>query len=91
MDSRDRSNRTALHCAVNELHPDAVQVLIDACADIDTWNEEGHSPLQSASCSGALEVVKMLVRAGAGVNVTDDYGDTCLILAAYSGHTETVR
>ena len=32
-----------------------------------------------------------LVKAGAGVNVTDYDGRTCLFLAARNGHTETVR
>ena len=40
--------------------------------------------------------MKMLVRVGAGVCVTDntclgDTGCTCLMLAAHGGHTETVR
>ena len=87
----DMKNKTALHCAADEGHTDVVRVLIDAGADIDTDNNDGHSPLHSASTSGALDVVKVLVRAGAGVDVTDDNGDTLLILAAYFGHTETVR
>ena len=33
----------------------------------------------------------MLVEAGADVCATDNQGDTCLTLAAYHGHTETVR
>ena len=88
---RDSNNETALHCAVTEGHPDVVQVLIHAGADIDTKNEDGDSPLHRASTSGVLEIVKMLLRAGAGVNVTDDGRNTCLILAAYCGHTETAR
>ena len=40
---------------------------------------------------GALSTVKMLVEAGADVRATDAKRDTCLILAAYHGHTDTVR
>ena len=71
--------------------PAVCQVLIDAGADIETKDEDGRSPLLRASVSGKFAVVKMLVEAGAGVCVTDTKGDTCLPLAAYFGHTETVR
>ena len=87
----NRYTRTALHCAAKEGHPEVVQVLIDAGADIDTKNRHGRSPLDFASRSGALEVVKVLVRAGARVNAIDYYVRTCLNLAARNGHTETVR
>ena len=88
---RDAHNHTALHRAALNANTYAVQVLIDAGADINTQNsEEGRSPLHSACASGALGVVKMLVRAGAGVRATSDDGDTCLILAAVFGHTEIV-
>ena len=71
--------------------PAVCQVLIDAGADIERKNDMGRSPLHCACRSGALDVVKVLVEAGAGVRVTDTEGDTCLTLAAYFGHTETVR
>ena len=85
----DIDNETALHWAANNGHTEVVRVLIDA--EIEARNNDAFSPLHLASCSGALEVVKMLVEAGAGVNVTDNDGITCLILAARNGHTETVR
>ena len=71
--------------------PAVCQVLIDAGADIETKDKEGRSPLHRASISDKIAVVKMLVEAGARVRVTDTNGDTCLTLAAYFGHTVTVR
>ena len=44
LNDQDGENDTALHCAVEQNHPDMVQVLIDAGADIDTKNDRGHSP-----------------------------------------------
>ena len=82
---------SALYCAVDREHPDVVEVLIDAGADIETKDDKGCSPLLLASCSGALALVKMLVKAGAEVCATDNEGHTCLTLAAYNGHTEIVR
>ena len=83
---------TALFLACQKNYPEVAQVLIAAGADIQTRNENGRSPLHKASMSGALDVVKVLVQAGAGAgNVTDNRGVTCLVLASYMGHTETVR
>ena len=91
LDHGDSDYYTALHSAVAERCADVVQVLIDAGADIEAKNNEGRSPLHMASISGELTSVTKLVKAGADVRTTDAERDTCLILAAYFGHTETVR
>ena len=52
---RDISNNTALHRALQGKHTDVVEVLIGAGADIDTKNNDGHSPLYLASRVGGLE------------------------------------
>ena len=85
------NNYTALQSAVHTGHPDVVQVLITARADIETKDEKGQSPLHWASRSGALAIVKVLVKAGAQVCATDNEGNTCLMLAGAKGHTEIVR
>ena len=72
--------------------PAVCRVLINAGADLHTKNEMRVSPLHYACASGALDVVKMLVEAGAGVRTTiKDEEYTCLDFAANHGHTETVR
>ena len=92
----DNESQTPRPCPAMWADPAVCQVLIDAGADIETKDEDGLSPLLRASISGKSAVVKMLVEAGAGVCVTDNKGDTCLILAVPDassrfGHTETVR
>ena len=91
VDHTTNEGATALYCAVQEEHPDVVQVLIDAGANIEAKDQKGRSAVLVASCAGTLALVKMLVKAGADVSVTDDEGGTCLSLASYFGHTETVR
>ena len=71
--------------------PAVCRVLIDAGADLHTKNKWQQSPLHSACGSAALDVMKMLVEAGASVRATDNQGYTCLFHAAYKGHIEIVR
>src|SRR5437764_10371698 len=44
-----------------------------------------------AACRGHAEVVRRLEMAGADLNEKDDEGNTPLLLAPFSGSTETVR
>ena len=78
-------------CPAMWADPAVCQVLIDAGADIDIYDDMGRSPLHWACRSGAHAVAKILVTAGAEVCGTCNFGSTCLIGAAYYGHTETVR
>ena len=89
--SEHSRGHSARLCPAMWSDPAVCRVLIDAGADLHTRNEKLESPLHYACGSGALDVVKMLVEAGAGVRATSDAGDTCLILAARFGHTETVH
>ena len=93
-DSKDSAGQTAHLCPAMWEDPAVCQAFIGAGADmktIETKNDVGCSPLQLASRSGALTTVKMLVEAGADVRATDDRRETCLIIAASNGHTDTVR
>ena len=89
--SKHIAGQSACHCPAMWSDPAVCRVLIDAGADLHTKGYYGILPLHTACHVGALEVVKMLVRAGAGVRATNDRGCTCLQVAVRSGHTETVR
>ena len=85
---------TSLRIAVtknDKCHPEVVQMLNDAGADIEAKDEQGRSPLLLACELGQLDALKMLVEAGAAVCATDSLGDACLILAASFGQTDIVR
>ena len=89
--SEDSAGQTSHLCPAMWEDPAVCQVFIGAGADTETKNDNGRSPLQLASRSGALTTVKMLVKAGADVRATDAKRATCLIFAAYFGHIDTVR
>ena len=58
---------------------------------INVTNEFGITPLMIASFCGRLEVVKVLIQAGANVNATDKDGTTALMIASFFGHLEVVN
>ena len=89
LNHRDTKSNTALHLAVHLNNADVVEVLIDAGADVEI-KAEGHSPLHVATISGQLTTMTELIKAGADVRATDAKRATCLIFAAYHGHTDTV-
>ena len=51
----------------------------------------GNSPLHIASITGNVAIVKLLIEAGAEVNMGDDNGRTSLYVAALGGHIEVVK
>ena len=90
-DSKHSAGQSASLCPAMWSDPAVCRVLIDAGADLHTKDDYGSSPLHTACASGALDVVKMLVRAGARVRATYYAGWTCLQVASQYGYTETVR
>jgi len=59
--------------------------------DLDEKGENGWTALYFAANEGHLDIVKVLVQAGAGVDVTNNYGNTPLHKAAYSGNLEVCK
>jgi ankyrin repeat protein len=66
------------------------KVLAEKLADIDTFGEEGLTPLGTASAFGKVGVVKVLLESGARIDAEDRNGDTALGVACYSGEAESV-
>jgi hypothetical protein len=66
------------------------ELLSDLC-DVNVMDQHGWTPLMSASCAGALDVVKFLISCKADANVRDKSGNTCLSLARRQGHLAVVH
>lgn len=85
---RNAFSSTALLCAIYRGHADIIHFLINRGADINERYRSGITPLMAAVAS--LEVVRVLVDAGANVNATDDSGNTALFHATLLGNSHCV-
>jgi ankyrin len=74
--------QTAIMWAAAERHPDVVQALIDAHADLKAATKQGFTPIHFAARAGDMESVKRLIAAGVDVNLpTQGGGYTPLLVA----------
>ena len=55
------------------------KLLSDKNIDINETDDDGFTPLMFACSEGNEEIVKLLVKSGADLNLQDNYGETCLM------------
>ena len=100
----DSNGRTAMHNAawgrdggkhgkrrgeiVLDDSPSCVELLLNLGHPIEFPDEEGNTPLASASSSNGLDSMKLLMRKGANPNYKNKYNETPLWLACRYGHTD---
>ena len=68
-----------------------VKRLIEAGADVEVVNPQGHTPLHQAAWQGHDTVCKTLIRAGANPNAVNSDGNTPLHQAVCNGHDTVCR
>ena len=83
VNSVDRNGDTLLIQGVRRNMPEFIDYLVKRRARLNLRNKNGESALSIASFTGQLPLVKLLVEAGADVNL---YGWPPLSYAAYNGH-----
>ena len=79
--ARDRDGSTPLHCASWKGHVEIVEFLLDAGADINDHNENGHwgtTPLHAAAHGNQRKVAELLIAQGANLNAKNPDGKTPL-------------
>jgi ankyrin repeat protein len=83
---------SALHDAVSMNSTEDINKLLDSGANI---NELGGffkgSPLYKASAFGKNEIVKLLIKRGANINLKSEHGETPLFVAAINKRTKTIQ
>jgi len=85
------AGQTALHVACWNLQASTVRQLLLAGAEADAIDEDDETPLMVAARLGSLELVKMLVQAGANPRRRDANGWVAAGKAAVRGHTQTAN
>jgi|SRR5215471_5098375 len=81
LDARDKDGSTPLHCAVWKGHPEMVEALINAGADVNARNENDHwgtTPLHAAAHANQAGIAQLLIDRGADLNAKDREGRTPL-------------
>jgi ankyrin repeat protein len=93
VDSRNDSlGWTVLMEAANECHKDIVKRLLDTGkADVNAQADEEYTALLLVSGKGHVDLVELLLNAGAAVNPQDEEGWSALMGAAFSGDKDVVE
>ncbi len=92
LNKKNPDNQTPLYIAVANKHKPIVEYLLSKGANISEKNGEyGSSALHKACASGALDIAKVLVNAGADVNLKSDEGYTPLSNAVSNNKQITVK
>ena len=87
----DKHQQTALHLAVSHGYDDIVRALIRAPdVNLNVRTKDGNTPLYLAVINGMVASARLLIDAGADINIPDKYQQTALHLAASNGHSSIV-
>ena len=78
----------ALHAAVSSNQPQIVRWLIDAGADVNARQQVDYTPLMGAAANARLDILEMLLAAGADPSARGTDGKTAADLAREHGHAE---
>ncbi len=92
IDIKDPVKLTPLNMAAESGLEAMVKLLIEKGANIENKHAYGRTPLVGAARErGNINVIRMLLDAGADVNSSDNWGATALDLAAWRGFEEVVN
>lgn len=82
---------TALHYAVNWIHPEVCKLLINAGANVNIQNKQGETPLHCAAKKGFYDVVEIVLSARPDLEARDKSGFTPLHWAASYGYLDVIE
>lgn len=81
-----------LHNAINENHTELTKLLIEKHIDVNARTyDDGKTPLMAAAKQGNLNIVSMLVKHGAEIDLTDYAGNQAIDFAEKHHHTQVAN
>ena len=86
-----KQGQTMLALAAGKGYEEAVNLLLEKGAELDSKDRDGRTPLSIAAGSGHEAMVNLLVEKGAELDSKDDFGQTPLSWAADNGHEAVVK
>jgi ankyrin repeat protein len=88
VNSPDEDGRSPLHWACRGVHPQVVEALVGAGAEVNAKDVNDITPLHSLGSRGNVEAAKILIESGALVDSPDYERHNALHYAAMRGHVE---
>ncbi|XP_071755903.2 ankyrin repeat and death domain-containing protein 1A [Centroberyx gerrardi] len=89
--AKNVQNRTALHYAVAGKNTEAVQLLLKRRVKVDQKDKHGVVPIHLAAWFGSLDILKLLVQAGAEQKIENEEGLNIMHCAVINNHTDIVQ
>ncbi|CAN4123413.1 unnamed protein product [Withania somnifera] len=87
----DQYGLTALHMAAIKGNKDALMIVAEFRADLESQDGEGHTPLHMAVEGGCAQTVEVLLNRGANVNARNKKGATPLSISIFLGYEEITQ
>lgn len=93
LELKNKLNNTPLMTAIYDMDFELIKLLVDSGANPNSKNglREDLTPLMFAASAGNNRIVKLLLKAGADLEILGKDNRTALVLAAYYGKLETVK
>ena len=91
LNEQNENGETIVFIAARSGHVNAIRVLKELGAKVDTPDHNGATPVYIAALSGHVDAIRVLADLGADVNTARKDGAIPVVIAAFNGHADAIR